>query len=210
MWRGGMRRKRTIVLASASPRRKEILEKTGLSFRVDVGDYKEVVLGGLSPHILARRLSRRKAEAIAARYRDALIIAADTIVVFGEKIFGKPFSASEAKRMLGMLSGKRHTVITGFTIFDTKTGKRMTRSVETRVYFRKMDRREIEGYVRSGEPLDKAGGYAIQGLGGVFIRRIEGDYYNVVGLPLSEVMAGLKKFGVMVRDARGTKALPLR
>lgn len=183
------------MLASASPRRKEILQRAGLSFKVDAG-YEEAVLPGLSPHILAKRLSRLKAEAVAPRHRNALIIAADTIVIFRERIFGKPQSASEAKRMLSILSGRSHSVITGFTIFDTKTGKRLTRSVETIVYFRKMERQEIEGYVRSGEPLDKAGGYAIQGLGGVFIRKIDGDYYNVMGLPLSELVAGLKKFGV--------------
>jgi septum formation protein len=187
---------RTIVLASASPRRKEILERTGLPFRVDVSDDEEAIIPGLPPDILAKRLSRRKAEAVAARHRNALIIAADTLVVFRGRIFGKPHTASEAKRMLGILSGKRHSVITGFTIFDTRTEKRLTRSVKTMVFFRKMNRGEINGYVRSGEPLDKAGGYAIQGMGGIFIRKIEGDYYNVMGLPLSELVVGLRKFGI--------------
>ena len=196
--RGNMRSLKSLVLASASPRRKEILERTGLLFTIDAGDLEETIVAGMSPHVLAKGLSRRKAEAVAARRRNALIIAADTLVVFRGKIFGKPHTASEAKRMLGILSGKRHSVITGFTIFDTDTGKSLTRSVETTVYFRRMSRQEIEGYVATGEPLDKAGGYAIQGMGGVFIRMIEGDYYNVMGLPLGEVVAGLKKFGIAV------------
>jgi septum formation protein len=193
-----MRKAKTIVLASASPRRRELLAGTGLSFRVDASDYHEEAESGLSPRALARRLSRRKAEAVAARYRHALIIAADTFIVFKGRIFGKPETAAEAGRMLRTLQGKQHSVITGFTIIDAGTGKEMSRSVETKVYFRKMSAGEIRRYVRSGEPLDKAGAYAIQGLGAAFIRKIEGDYHNVVGLPMGALRMALKKFDVVM------------
>lgn len=187
---------RTIILASASPRRREILKKTGLTFRVDPGAYDEETRPGLSPRALARSLSAAKAEAVAAKYRNAIIIAADTFIVCQKKILGKPHSAGEAKGMLTALNGRSHSVITGFTIMDTGTNKRISRSVETRVFFKKMSKEEIESYVRTGEPLDKAGAYAIQGLGAALVRKIEGDYFNVMGLPLSGLLNALKKFGI--------------
>jgi len=193
-----MHRMKPIVLASASPRRKEILAKTGLPFRVDASDHDEKMDRGLSPRDLARRLSYQKAASVALRHKNAIIIAADTFIVFKGRIFGKPHTTAETRRMLKTLNGKKHSVITGFTIMDTATKKRLTRSVETKVYFRKMIPEEIDGYVRSKEPLDKAGAYAIQGLGAALIRKIEGDYYNVVGLPLSALVDGLKKFGIRV------------
>ncbi len=193
-----IRNSTTIILASASPRRREILEKAGLKFQVDASDYEEEMVSDLTPHQLARFLSREKAEAVARKYKNALIIAADTFIVFKGKIFGKPLTGTEAKRMLKTLSGKSHSVITGFTIMDTDGNKRLSRSVETRVYFKKMTMREIESYVKSGEPLDKAGAYAIQGLGAVIVKKIEGDYFNVMGLPLNALMESLKRFGVDV------------
>ena len=189
---------RTIILASASPRRREILKKTGLTFRVDGGAYDEEMRPGLSPRALARSLSAAKAEAVAVKYRNAIIIAADTFIVCRKKILGKPHSAEEAKRMLTALNGRSHSVITGFTIMDTGTNKRISRSAETRVFIKKLSKEEIEAYVRTGEPLDKAGAYAIQGLGAALVRKIEGDYFNVMGLPLSELLNALKKFGIHV------------
>ncbi len=191
-----MREKKTIVLASASPRRREILKKAGLTFRVDASEYDEEIDARLSPHTLARRLSRHKAEAVAGRYKRAVIIAADTLVIFRGKIYGKPRTPAEAGRVLRILNGRKHSVITGFTVLDAGTGKKVTRSVETKVWFRKLAMEEIDGYVRSREPLDKAGAYAIQGLGASLIRKIEGDYYNVVGLPLSALAESLGKFGI--------------
>jgi septum formation protein len=187
-----------IVLASSSPRRRELLALTGLSFKVDAGNYEEKMTTQLPPRALARRLSRGKAVAVARKYADALIIAADTFIVYRGELLGKPHAPKEAIRMLRILNGGTHSVITGFTIFDTTTGKMTTRSVETRVSFRKLTSREILGYVRSKEPLDKAGGYAIQGLGSLLIRRIEGDYFNVIGLPLAAVAEALKDFGVFI------------
>ncbi len=189
---------RKIILASASPRRREILGITGLKFTVCKGDYEEDLGLSLRPRELARFLSRKKAESVAHRYKNAIIIAADTFIVFRDKVLGKPHTGKEAERMLRALSGKAHSVITGFTIMDTGGGKRLSKSVETKVCFRKLDKKEISVYVRSKEPLDKAGAYAIQGLGAVFIRKIDGDFFNVMGLPLYALTESLKKFGVYV------------
>ncbi len=188
-----------IILASASPRRKEILEKAGLRFGVDESGCEEKITAGLSPSALARSLSRQKADAVAAKYGNAIIIAADTFIVFEDDLLGKPHTAKEATRMLKILSGKAHTVITGFTIIDTESGKTLSRSVKTKVYFKKLSSNQVEAYVKSGEPLDKAGAYAIQGLGAALVEKIEGDFLNVVGLPLNALVKGLKEFGIYIR-----------
>jgi septum formation protein len=193
-----MRNIKTIILASASPRRKEILEKTGLKFRVDESDYEEKIDPGLKPHELARFLSRKKARHVARRHRNALVIAADTIVVLRGRLFGKPRNEEEAKEMLRALSGKAHSVITGFTIIDTAGKKEISRSAESKVFFKRLSADEIEAYIRSGEPLDKAGAYGVQGLGAVIVKRIEGDFFNVMGLPLNALTESLKKFGIKV------------
>lgn len=193
-----MRNIKTIILASASPRKKEILEKTGLKFKVDESDYEEKLDLGLKPHKLARFLSREKARDVARRHRDALVIAADTIVLLRGRLFGKPRNEEQAKEMLRALSGKAHSVITGFTIIDTAGKKEISRSVESKVFFKRLSADEIETYIRSGEPLDKAGAYGVQGLGAVIVKRIEGDFFNVVGLPLNALAESLKEFGVNV------------
>ena len=164
---------KTIILASASPRRKEILQKTGLKFKVCASDYEEDMDSHSDPHKLARHLSYMKANKAAHKYKNALIIAADTFIVFKGKSLGKPHTGPEARAMLKALNGRAHSVITGFTVMDTGTN-------------------------RAGEPLDKAGGYAIQGLGAVLVKKIEGDYLNVVGLPLNALIECLKEFGVDV------------
>jgi septum formation protein len=189
---------KTIVLASASPRRKELLEKTDLTFTVDTAGYEENMQSGLSPRALARLLSLEKAKAVAGKYRNAVIIAADTFIVFRKRILGKPHTKDEARKMLRILNGRGHSVITGFTILDTETNRKVSRSVVTKVFFRNLTPEEIDAYVESGEPLDKAGAYAVQGLGSAIVRRIEGDYFNVVGLPVSSLVEELKKFGIDV------------
>ena len=194
---------RDIILASASPRREEILGKTGLKFGVDKSDYEEDIDSRLKPHDLASSISRGKAARVARRHRNALIIAADTIVVLKGRLFGKPRNEDQAREMLKALSGKAHSVITGFTILDTATEKAISRSVESKVFFKRMTAEEIEGYIRSGEPLDKAGAYGIQGLGAVLIKRIEGDFFNVMGLPLYALAESLKKFGLNVLHPAG-------
>lgn len=189
---------RNIILASASPRRKDILAITGLNFKVCESNYQEDLKLPMRPRELARFLSRKKAEDVARKYNNSIIIAADTFIVFRDILLGKPRNERDAGKMLKMLSGKSHSVITGFTIIDTGCGKKVSRSVETKVYFKKLAGEEIRAYVRSKEPLDKAGAYAIQGLGAVFIEKIEGDYFNVVGLPLCALSECLKKFGIDV------------
>jgi len=185
-----------IILASASPRRQELLERIGLKFEVEPSRYEEQTILALGPHELVKRNSLEKAKTVAARRRNAIIIAADTIGVFRGRILGKPHTPTEARKMLTALSGRSHRVITGFTITDSETGKTTSRSVETKVYFRKLTPEEIDAYVRTGEPLDKAGAYAIQGLGALIVERIDGDYYNVIGLPLCALVEALKEFGV--------------
>lgn len=196
--RDNMSRTKRIVLASASPRRRELLALTGLEFTVDAGEYQEEMDGRLVPHELARHLSRKKAEAVSGKYRNAVIISADTFIVYKGDFLGKPRNRREAKTMLMKLNGKSHSVVTGFTILDTGIRKKISRSVETKVNFRKLTVKEIEAYVKSGEPLGKAGAYAIQGLGSIIIKKIEGDYFNVIGLPLSALAEELKKFGINI------------
>ncbi len=187
-----------IILASGSPRRKEILESVGLKFDICVSGYEEDLGMKKEPRALARFLSRKKAEEVAYKYKNAIIIAADTFIVFRDKLLGKPHTAKEATKMLTMLNGKAHSVITGFTVLDTGTRKRVSRSIETKVYFKKLTQKEIKAYVNTKEPLDKAGAYAIQGLGALFVEKIEGDFLNVVGLPLASLAETLKGFGVNI------------
>jgi septum formation protein len=185
-----------IVLASASPRRRELLEKLGLSFKVEPSNFAENLSTGMEPNALAREISLGKADSVAGKYSDAIIIGADTFIILGNRIMGKPDTADEAREMLQDISGRSHSVITGFTIIDTASGKIVSQSVETKVYIKQLTPEEIDAYIKTGEPLDKAGAYAIQGLGALLVERIEGDYCNVIGLPLFALMKALKEFGI--------------
>jgi septum formation protein len=189
---------KSIILASASPRRKALLKQLGLKFKADVGVQEDVLTAGAEPHQLARHISLQKALSVADNYQNAIIIAADTFGIIDGQILGKPHSEQEARSMLQIISGRCHTVITGFTIIDTDTAKTISSSVETRVFIKHLTKEEIETYVKSGEPLDKAGAYAIQGLGAVIVEKIEGDYANVMGLPLGALANALKEFGINV------------
>jgi septum formation protein len=191
-----MPHQRTIVLASASPRRKELLQKIGLEFIVDPSSGEEELTPGAKPEDLAIRIAEGKARAVAAKYPDALIIAADTLGVVRGRLIGKPRNAEEAAAMLRWLSGRSHRVISGLTVLDSASRRQISTAVETRVFFKKLSAAEIAAYVKSGEPLDKAGAYAIQGLGSLLIEKIEGDFYNVVGLPLNALARILQEFGV--------------
>jgi septum formation protein len=189
---------RQIILASSSPRRKGLLQQIGLDFKVDAGVREESAVTGQKPDEIVKEISLKKARSIADKYPDALIIAADTIGVIAGRIIGKPHSEKEAAEILSLLSGKAHSVITGFTVLDTATNKSVSKTVATTVYFKNLTKSEIEEYIKTGEPLDKAGAYAIQGLGALFVEKIDGDYFNVVGLPLGALAEVLKEFGVKV------------
>lgn len=186
-----------IILASASPRRRELLERMGIQdFQIVVSDADETLEDGLSPAAQVEQLSRRKAAAVAALVNDpdALIIAADTVVALDGAILGKPADREDAFRMLSALSGARHHVYTGVTVMQ---GSRiLTRHEETCVEFRPLTAEEISLYIAAGESMDKAGAYGIQGCGCLLVEGICGDYYNVMGLPIVRLAGMLKEFGV--------------
>ncbi len=156
------------------------------------------MVAGSDPLEQAIRISLKKAQIVASRHPAAVVIAADTFGILDGRFLGKPASRDDAVRMLVAMSGQCHTVITGFTVIDTGTGRTVSRAISTRVCFRELSLSEINAYVNSGEPLDKAGAYAIQGLGAVFVDRIEGDYFNVIGLPLAALTVILKEFHISV------------
>lgn len=187
---------KTIILASASPRRKELLERIGLKFKIVKSNFEEKLNPKVDFHTLSKKLSLGKAEAVAENFKNSIVIAADTFVVLGKEIFGKPKDKEHAKKMLKKLCGKMHLVITGFTIIDTKTQKQISKSVESKVYMRKLSQKEIEDYIKTKEPFGKAGAYAVQEKGSVLIEKIEGDYFNIVGLPIFALAKELKKFKV--------------
>lgn len=185
-----------IILASNSPRRKELLTQIGLSFTVAPADADESILPGESPEAYAVRVALAKAAVAAKRAGEGIVIAADTIVVVEDVILGKPADAADAVRMLTVLSGRGHEVITGLAVVDAATGRSAVRTSATRVWFRDLSDRELAAYVATGEPLDKAGAYGIQERGALLVERIEGCYSNVVGLPLSLLGEMLREFDV--------------
>jgi septum formation protein len=190
-----------VVLASSSPRRRELLEKAGLEFSIDPSETEEKLDGSPEPEELARSISLMKARSAARRHPDSIVIAADTLGVLNGKVLGKPADADHARLMLKQMSGKCHEVLTGFTIIDSGSGKMVSRVVRTKVYFKELSNGQIDKYVETGEPLDKAGAYAIQGLGAALVEKIDGDYFNVVGLPVLELARELEKFGIELPDA---------
>jgi len=187
-----------IVLASGSPGRKGLLTQIGLEFEVDPSSFEEDMTLDMEPNELAKFLSLGKAKEVAGRHKDAIIIAADTFCVLGKEILGKPHTKENAKIMLQKLSGKVHLVITGFTIIDTESGKQVSKSVESKVFFADASEKDIDDYIALGEPLEKAGAYAMQHRGGIFVEKIEGDYFNIVGLPMLPIIRELKNFGVNI------------
>ena len=185
---------RKIILASASPWRRKILAYAGISFTVEKSWYKENMNLKFSPRELAKRLALGKALVVARRHKNAIVIGADTFAVFKGTILGKPRTVKLAKEMLKSLSGKTHSLLTGFAIVDSKTTRYITKSVSTKITFRKLSSREIDEYVKTGEPLRAAGGYAIQDGGSKLIKSIKGDYNNVAGLPLKKLLVELRRF----------------
>jgi septum formation protein len=188
-----------IILASASPRRKELLRQLiGDNFLVYPSSYEEPHYPYLSPEKLLLKHSVQKARNVARHFDVGLVISADTSVIFNGEILGKPYSPEKAEEMLTKLSGQRFEVITGLTVLDLSSGKEISESETTFVWMAKISKEQISAYIRTGEPLDKAGAFAVQGKGAVFIERIEGDFFNVVGLPLFRLGKIMERFGMLI------------
>lgn len=189
---------KNIILASASPRRAELLDQMGIAYKVVVSHVDESGLGDMSPPDLVQALASLKAKAVAKdlveMQKDTLVIGADTIVVLDHQILGKPKDSQDAKQMLRMLSGKMHMVYTGVSIIDIGNSREETFVQSSKIYMKEMSQEEIKAYVLTKEPLDKAGSYGIQGRGGVFIEKIEGDFFSVMGLPIAKLYDHLNNY----------------
>jgi septum formation protein len=197
-----------IILASASPRRAALLRQIGLPFRVQasaLGDDGETALPGEAPEPHAARLALAKAREVATRLGKGVVIGADTVVAPEERILGKPADPAEARAFLLALSGRTHRVVTGVAVVDAATGRFEVATAVTSVRMRGFGAGEAEAYVATGEPMDKAGAYGIQGRGALLVEAIEGDYFNVVGLPLVLLADLLQRFGI---DVGGGTFLP--
>jgi septum formation protein len=182
----------TLILASASPRRRALLQQLGFTFAVVPSDVPETPHPGEAPAAFARRIARAKATAVARRHPGAVVLGADTVVVVDGEILGKPTDRADARRMLERLSGRAHRVLTAVTLVGAGAAVEDT-LVETEVEFRRLDAADIDTYLDSGEPFDKAGAYAVQGGAEAFVTRLNGSYSNVVGLPVDEVAALLRR-----------------
>lgn len=183
-----------VVLASASPRRRELLDLIGIPYTADPADIDETVRGDESPAVYVERLACGKASAVAERHPGALVIAADTTVVLDGRIIGKPQTEDDARNMLSALSGATHTVVTGMAC--VLNGKLESSVDDVSVTFRRLSDAEIQEYVATGEPMDKAGAYGIQGYGATIVRRIDGDYFAVMGLSLVRLVEVMQRLGV--------------
>ncbi len=187
-----------LILASGSPRRKQLLEQAQLEFSISTSSVDESFNQTETPDQVVEQLAERKARDVFLRHEDCIIIGADTIVSINGEILGKPNNEEEAKEMLRLLSGKNHEVYTGVAIIsDEKTFSFHERTV---VSFLPLEESDIESYIASGEPFDKAGSYGIQGLGALFVNKIDGCYFNVVGLPLARTVRELKNFQHLIRN----------
>ncbi|SMC26897.1 septum formation protein [Desulfacinum hydrothermale DSM 13146] len=190
------RTREALILASASPRRRELLAGLGLHFQTVPSDFEEPPLGD-RPMDEIGAVAASKAREVSRRFPRAWVLAADTSVVMGGQAFGKPENPAEAAKMLRRLSGRTHEVLTAVSLARRERGFLRTQVVRTRVSFRHLREEEIQAYVRTGEPMDKAGGYGIQGLGAFLVQRVHGSYTNVVGLPLAETVELLMGCGVI-------------
>lgn len=189
-----------LILASSSPRRRDFMSKMGLSFEIKKPDADESVLVGENPQDYVKRIARDKAMIIAELNPHDIVLAADTVVVMGKEILGKPLNRDDAKRILRTLSGKTHEVMTAVCIM--KNGEMRELFEVTKVTFAKLDEELIDIYVASGESDDKSGAYAVQGIGAMFIEKVEGSVSSVVGLPICQVREVLKDFGLMPRTVQ--------
>jgi septum formation protein len=193
-----MQQLKQLILASQSPRRADILKQVGLQFIVQASEIDEAQFdSSWTPIDMVMNLAFRKAQKVAQSFTKGVIIGADTIVVIEGEILGKPSSPAEAMKMLSCLSGKEHSVFTGVALLEVPSGRQAISFAETKVQFRCLEPAEIANYVATGEPLDKAGAYGIQGKGAILVEKINGCYFNVVGLPVAKLVTMLKKFGVI-------------
>lgn len=188
--------KEALILASASPRRRELLASIGVRFDVIPSNVPEVRQAGEAPEEYVARLSREKAESVARTHESRWIIAADTTVLLGDQLLEKPSDAADARRMLATIAGRTHIVYSGVTLQRFDRQYRDTRVSESEVRMLPLNEEEIQWYVATGEPMDKAGAYAVQGIGAMFIDSIHGSYTNVVGLPLALLFQMLRKAGL--------------
>jgi septum formation protein len=186
-----------IVLGSSSPRRRELLTACGIEFKIESPDIDEKVLDGESPKSLVERLSGQKGLSIANRNQDAWVIAADTVVASGSQILGKPVDKNDAERMLNMLQGAWHTVWGGIAIINLQRKIEEVYSYNSEVLMRPLSATEIKAYINTGEPMDKAGSYAIQGVGAALVSEVRGSYSNVVGLNIQALLLLLTKHGAI-------------
>jgi len=182
-----------LILASSSPRRRQLLELLGLKFEVRSANIDESIQGGETPSAYVERVAMLKAVRVATQMPQALILGADTAVVVDGRILRKPQSPADARRMLTLLSGRSHAVLSGIALAGTHQSSRI---VESQIDFRVLSRGEIDWYIRTGEPMDKAGAYGAQGIGSFLIQSVHGSYSNVVGLPLAETLLLLNRAGV--------------
>ena len=195
-----------VVLASSSPRRRDLLNLVGIEHEVRPADIDETMRARETPRRHAERLAREKASAIATRDPNLITIGADTIVVINRKVLGKPADAAHAAAMLRQLSGREHTVVTAVAV---SRGKKLRSAVEeVRVKFRRLRDEEIDAYVATGEPMDKAGAYGIQGYGATIVECVNGDYFSVMGLPLARLVGLLRDVGVQYRFGQPLTASP--
>ena len=190
-----------LILASASLQRVDLLKQLGLEFKVVPPSIVEPIFSGGDCCEFARETSFFKARAVSSMFPDAVIVAADTFGILDGEFIGKPVDGIDAVRILRKLSGRCHMVVTGFTVMKLFPGETISRCVKTLVYFRTLSDIEIEGYVATGEPVGRAGAYAIQGKGAILVDRLDGDYFNVAGLPLAEFASVLRRFGLDVLNS---------
>src|SRR3990172_3189426 len=199
-----MRKEKRITLASSSPRRKALLEEIGLSFDVCPSNIDEDIMQGESPTEHCLRLAEEKAKEAAKNVKTGWILGADTIVFIDNRILGKPSNVNEAQEMLTLLRGRYHKVLTAFCLLNLSTDATIKRIVESRIKIKNLTDKEIEDYLKTGEPLDKAGAYAVQGIGNFMVESIEVSYTNVVGLPMEELKVALEEVGIVTKGENCT------
>lgn len=185
-----------IILASTSPRRKELLRLIGLDFEIVPSDYKEDLSLSKNPVKVVKTFSLEKAKDVAGKIKKGIVIGSDTVVVLQGKILGKPNSKDRAKEMLNRISGKKVKVYSGIALIDAESEKCLVKHVVSIAKIKKLSGQEIKNYIATGEPLDKAGAFGIQGRGALIVESVKGDYFNIVGLPLFKLSEMLKEFGV--------------